>query len=196
MSEPRDPAIEELRRDLDFSVDLRGRSYRFNSTWGLFSPRAVDLGTRLLLKHIHVSEDADCLDVGCGYGPIGLVMATLASRGSTLMVDKDFVAVDYARRNAERNHITNIEVQLSDGLRQVQGRSFDVIATNLPAKSGKEFYTLLFHDAWRGLNTGGCLYVVSLSGLRKFVARLLQEQFGNCTKLKTSGQYTLARAER
>ena len=112
------------------------------------------------------------------------------------MVDKDFVAVDYARRNAERNELANVEVVLSNGFEHIRGRSFDVIATNLPAKSGKEFYTVLFHDAYQALEPGGRFFVVSLTGLRRFVARLLQQRFGNYDKLKTSGQYTLALARK
>ena len=58
---------------------------------------------RLLLEHLAVAPAADCLDLGCGYGTIGLALAALAPQGQTLLVDKDFVAVDYVERNARRN---------------------------------------------------------------------------------------------
>ena len=191
-----DRSVEALREGLALEVELRGQRLSLRTTWGLFSPRAVDAGTQLLLRYLEVAEDDDCCDLGCGYGPIGLVMARLASRGVTTMIDKDFVAVEYARRNAALNGIDNVEVVLSDGLNGVASRRFDVIATNLPAKSGKELYRIMFHDAARALAPGGRFYVVSLSSLRHFVKRELEAAFGSYRKLKTSGQYTLAVASK
>ena len=65
----------------------------FYSTWGLFSPRSVDEGTRLLVDQLDINEGETCLDIGCGYGAVGIVMARLSGTGSVYMVDKDFVAV-------------------------------------------------------------------------------------------------------
>ena len=190
------PDIDSLRDDIEFAAELRGRQFEFASTWGLFSPRAIDAGSQLLIKYLHVDEQDDCLDLGCGYGAIGLTMASLAPQGHTLMIDKDFVAVHYANRNAARNGITNAEALLSNGLADLPDGGSDVIATNLPAKSGKELYRIMFHDVAQRLRADGRFYVVSLSGLRHFVARELQAVFGNCEKLKTSGQYTLALARK
>lgn len=189
-------SIDALRKDIEFAVELRGRRFEFVTTWGLFSPRAVDAGSQLLIRYLQIEAQDDCLDLGCGYGAIGLSMASLAPRGQTLMVDKDFVAVHYANRNARNNAITNAEALLSNGLAQVPQGGSDVIATNLPAKSGKELYRIMFYDVAQRLRPDGRFYVVSLSGLRRFVARELQTVFGNCEKLKTSGQYTLALARK
>jgi len=189
-------ALQRLREDLCFDVELRGQRLQLVTTWGLFSPRQVDEGTALLLAQVTLADDADCLDLGCGYGPIGLTLARLAPRGHTLMVDKDFVAVDYSRRNAERNHIGNAEARLSNGFSHVGGRRFDLIATNLPAKSGKELYYLYCYDALAHLRPGGSFWVVSLSGLRRFVERALLEVFGNYQKVKQGRSYTVAAAIR
>ena len=188
------PSIDALRKDIEFVVELRGRRFEFATTWGLFSPRAVDTGSQLLIHYLEVEPQDDCLDLGCGYGAIGLSMAHLAPGGRTLMLDKDFVAVQYANLNAQRNGIANAEALLSNGLAQAPPGNSDVIATNLPAKSGKELYRIMFYDAAQRLRPGGRFYVVSLSSLRHFVARELQAVLGNCKKLKTSGQYTLALA--
>ncbi len=197
MQEPdREAQVRALREDLTVEVDVRAVQLRLASTWGLFSPRAVDAGTRLLLQHVEVGESDDCCDLGCGYGVIGLVLASLAPGGRTTLLDKDFVAVEYARRNAERNRIGNARALLSNGFDGLDDDTFDVIATNLPAKSGKELYRIMFHDAAARLAPGGRFYVVSLSALRHFVARELGAVLGNCRKLKTSGQYTLALAVR
>jgi len=189
--------LDRLRADIDFSVELRGRALHLYSTWGLFSPREIDEGTRLLLDHVEVTPGDDCLDLGCGYGPIGLTLAALAPAGRTLMVDKDFIAVDYANRNAARNGLTNAHAQLSNGFAQVDpGLRFDLIASNIPAKVGKELLAILLHDAHARLRPGGRLYVVTINGLRQYMKRNLGEVFGNYDKLKQGPHYTVALAVR
>jgi 16S rRNA (guanine1207-N2)-methyltransferase len=189
------PAIDQLREDIEFDVTLRDRTFHLHSTWGLFSPREVDIGTHLLLDRIEVKPTDDCLDIGCGYGPIGLTLARLAPEGQTLLVDKDFVAVEFAQKNAKTNAIDNVEVLLSNGLAQIPpDRKFDLVATNLPAKIGNELTTLIVADSWARLRPGGRLYLVTLSGMRKFIQRVVQQQCGTYEKVKQGGIYTLHRA--
>ncbi|MEA3643532.1 MAG: methyltransferase [Lamprobacter sp.] len=189
--------LAALRTPIQFEAELRGHRLRFESTWGLFSPREIDEGTRLLLQHLKVEPTADCLDLGCGYGPIGLTLAALAPQGQTLMVDKDFVAVDYAQRNATLNNLRNASSLLSNGFEQVPPKArFDLIASNIPAKVGKEMLSILLHDAYARLRPGGQLYLVTISGLRAFFKRNLQEVFGNYDKLKQGAHYTVALAKR
>jgi 16S rRNA (guanine1207-N2)-methyltransferase len=189
--------LDRLRADIDFSVELRGRALHLYSTWGLFSPREIDEGTRLLLDHIEVAPGDDCLDLGCGYGPIGLTLAALAPAGRTLMVDKDFIAVDYANRNAARNGLSNARAQLSNGFAQVDpALRFDLIASNIPAKVGRELLAIMLQDAHARLRPGGRLYVVTINGLRQYMKRNLGEVFGNYDKLKQGPHYTVALAVR
>lgn len=189
--------LADLRKPIRFEAELAGRALRFESTWGLFSPREIDEGTRLLLAHVEVPPDADCLDLGCGYGPIGLTLAALAPGGHTLMVDKDFVAVDYANRNVVANRLGNARALLSNGFDEIdEVLRFDLIASNVPAKVGKELLAILLHDARSRLNPGGRLYLVTINGLREFIKRNLNEVFGNYDKLKQGAHYTVALAER
>jgi 16S rRNA (guanine1207-N2)-methyltransferase len=194
---PRPPLdLERLRQDIVFSDTLLGHRLNFHTTWGLFSPRAIDEGTRLLLEHLEVRPDDRAIDLGCGYGPLGLAIARSAPEGSCLMVDKDFVAVEYANGNARRNRIMNAQAMLSDGLRHVPEQTFTLAVSNLPAKTSKEHYYLFFHDIHDRLDPGGRFYVVVISGLRQFIARAFEEVFGNHRKIKQGKQYTVALAER
>lgn len=187
--------LDQLRAPIRFEADLAGRHFRYRSTWGLFSPRAIDEGTALLMRYVEVAPDADCLDLGCGYGPIGLALAALAPRGRTLMVDKDYVAVDFANQNAQLNGLSNADAQLSNGFDLIDPeRRFDLIASNVPAKVGKELLQLMLHDAHVRLCPGGRLYLVSINGLRQFIKRHLIEVFGNYDKLKQGAHYTVALA--
>ncbi|RMG55247.1 MAG: class I SAM-dependent methyltransferase [Gammaproteobacteria bacterium] len=186
--------IDSLRRDIVFEDTLRGQHFVFHTTWGLFSPRAIDEGTRLLLDRIEVPEDADCFDLGCGYGPIGMTLATLAPEGRTLLADKDFVAVEYARRNLQLNGIDNAEAILSNAFDQVGDRQFDLVASNIPAKVGKEMLALIIEDAYRHLRPGGRFWVVSINGLRQLFKREFNTVFGNYTKVKQGRNYTVSMA--
>ncbi|WP_078121460.1 class I SAM-dependent methyltransferase [Thiosocius teredinicola] len=192
---PRPPLdLDRLRQDIVFSDNLLGHDLTFHTTWGLFSPKGIDEGSRLLLDHLEVRPDDRAIDLGCGYGPLGLAIAKSAPEGACLMVDKDFVAVEYANANAKRNHINNAHAMLSDGLKHIPDQSFTLAVTNLPAKTSKEHYYLFFNDIYEHLEPGGRFYVVVISGLRQFIARSFEEIFNNHRKIKQGKQYTVALA--
>ena len=175
----------------DLAIEFEG--LRFATTWGLFSPRAIDEGSRLLLDYLELEPDSSCLDLGCGYGVLGLVMARRAPGGHTLLVDKDFVAVDYAEKNRCANRIDNASCLLSNGFAQVPPQQFDVIVSNIPAKVGKEMLYLYLFDALEYLRPGGSFYIVTITGLRQFFKRGFSEVFGHYEKIKQGKTYTVAR---
>lgn len=187
--------VEHLRQDLHIDATLHDRPMRFASHWGLFSPRKIDDGTRILLDHFEAEPTHDNFDLGCGYGPIGLTLAADAPQGKTLLVDRDFLAVQYAERNAKRNGLTNVTAQLGNGFDGLPaGLRFDNVVSNLPAKTGGELLTLLLHDAYQRLRPGGRLCVVTVTGLRRFIQRHMTERFGNYDKLKQGKTHTVAMA--
>lgn len=197
MPAPDKATLASWREDISFQETLLGQTLKFRTTWGIFSPEAIDEGTKLLLEHMKIPADADCLDIGCGYGPIGMTLARLAPRGQTLMVDKDFMAVEYANRNCAANGIGNARAQLSNGLQHIDpALKFDLIVSNLPAKASKEQHYLFLFDSLARLKPGGRFYVVTINGLREFMARTLKEVFGNYDKLKQGKVYTVAMAEK
>jgi 16S rRNA (guanine1207-N2)-methyltransferase len=169
--------LNKLRQDIVFKDTLMGHELTFHTTWGLFSPRAIDEGTQLLLKHMDVKPDDTAIDLGCGYGPIGMSIAKSAPQGSVLMVDKDFVAIEYANANCKRNNISNANAMLSDGLKHIPKQNY-----------------LFFYDIKERLEPGGRFYVVVISGLRRFIERAFEEVFGNHCKVKQGQTYTVAMA--
>lgn len=193
-SAERSPTVKHLREDIVFTETLRGRVFTFHSTWGLFNPKRIDPGSRLLVEHLQVQSGDTCLDLGCGYGGIGLVLASLSAPGETHMVDKDFVAVEYARRNARNNGLRNTRVYLSNAFSHVPDVPFDCITSNLPAKVGNEMLSLILHDACSALAPGGRIYVVTIAGLKSYIKRNFQQIFGNYTKLKQGKTHIVAMA--
>ncbi len=184
-----------IRDDIVFKKNLKGNDMTFHSTWGLFSPKEVDEGSELLLNSIPFLQEGCILDLGCGYGPIGLTLAKSSPQCTVHMVDKDFVAIEYAKKNAKRNMIQNTEIYLSNGFDQIPAElQFDVIVSNIPAKVGKELYWIMIEDAQKRLKPGGSLYFVFISGLREFFKRNFKETFGNYKAVTASKTYTVGLA--
>ncbi len=186
--------IEALKKDLHIETELMSHSLKFATTWGIFSPREIDSGTSLFLKHLDIKEDEVALDIGCGYGPIGLAIAASAPKGQVHMVDKDFVAVDYANKNAELNRLPNAKAYLSNGLSNVpKDIQFTTVVSNIPAKVGKEMLSIMLHDIHAQLAPGGQFVVVTINGLRQYMKRNFNEVFGNYEKVKQGKDYTISR---
>ncbi|MBV35501.1 MAG: methyltransferase [Rickettsiales bacterium] len=186
--------IAELKKDLVVNDTLNDFPMSFDTTWGIFSPRQVDVGSIMLLKYLEVESTDKCLDLGCGYGVLGLTMAKMAPQGEVLMVDKDYVAVDYANRNAKKNKTPHASARLSNGFSDVPEKGFNVIVSNIPAKVGNELLYIFLNDAYERLAPGGRFYVVTITGLRDFMKRAFKEVFGNYKKHKQGPAYTVASA--
>lgn len=185
--------LSKLRKDIIFSEYLRGIKFTFHSTWGLFSPKAVDEGTKLLIEYMNVENGNTCLDIGCGYGPIGMVMAKLSISGTTYFLDKDCVAVEYAKKNVKINGLANCCIVLSS-ITDLHETGFDVVASNLPAKVSGEMLRIILYESWERMNFDGRIYLVTISGLKEFIKRNLKDIFGNYKKVKQGRAYTLAMA--
>jgi 16S rRNA G1207 methylase RsmC len=191
------PEILRLKEDIVFSARLRGHDLTFHSTWGLFSPREIDDGTRLLLDRLAVRPDDVTLDLGCGYGALGIAIARDTPAGEVHLVDKDVVALGYAEKNVAANGLANCRVYASNAFAAVPaGVRFDNVISNLPAKVGNELLSIMLHDAHRHLRPGGQICLVTISGLRQWVKRNLREVFGTYEKVKQGRRYTVARAVR
>ncbi len=187
--------IAKLKQDLTLNTELLGHNLILKTRWGVFSPRAIDEGTALFLKYLHINQDDKCLDLGCGYGPIGLSVAKSCAGGEVHMVDKDFVAVELSSNNAKLNNIDNTKVYLSDAFTNVEQLAyFDQILSNIPAKVGKEQLSIILYDAYDALKLGGSITFVTINGLRHFIKDNFKSVFGNYKKLKQGQKYTVAQA--
>lgn len=188
---PRPEAVK-IRQPLKISTELAGEKFDFETSFGVFSPKEIDEGTRMLLNYLDVEESFDCLDLGCGYGPIGLWMARKAPKGKTILLDKDYVAIEHVKQNIIINNIPNAEAMLSNGLSSLKEQKFDLIVSNIPAKVGNDMLYLFQYDALHHLKPGGKFVVVTVNGLRQFCKRTFNEIFGNYDKVKQGKSYTIS----
>lgn len=187
--------IKKLKQDLSIKTNLLNHDLTLKTRWGVFSPRAIDDGTTLLMKYLQVNETDKCLDLGCGYGPIGLAVARSCPKGEVHLVDKDFVAVELSNINAKLNHIDNAKAYLSDAFLSVnKDLYFDQIISNVPAKVGREQLSIILYDAFDALKPGGKITFVTINGLRHFIKDNFKSVFGNYKKLKQGQKYTISQA--
>lgn len=141
-------------------TELRGRSFRFVTDAGVFSREGVDFGSRLLIEHVQLPDDARVLDMGCGWGPIGIALSFAVPRGKVTLADVNERALALARENAGLNGAAGIEIVESDLFVGLAGRTFTHIVTNPPIRAGKQTVHALFEQAAAHLQTGGELWVV------------------------------------
>ena len=187
--------VPKLKQDLLIESNLMGHKLNLKTRWGVFSPRAIDDGTVMFMKYLDIAEDDKCLDLGCGYGPIGLSVAKSCPQGEVHMVDKDFVAVELSNINAQLNHINNAQAYLSDAFSAVGKQNyFDQVLSNVPAKVGREQLSIILYDAYDALKPGGTITFVTINGLRHFIKDNFKSVFGNYKKLKQGQKYTIAQA--
>lgn len=139
---------------------LRGRRRSFYTDSGVFSKSAVDYGSEVLIETMTIPAGAVVLDMGCGWGPIGISAALLNPTGKVLMADINTRALDLAARNLKLHGIENAEVVQSDIYSSLTGHMFDTILTNPPIRAGKSVVHNIFRGAVDHLKPGGSLWVV------------------------------------
>lgn len=141
-------------------TELRGFKLKFTTDAGVFSKAGVDYGSRVLIASMNIAQDATVLDVGCGYGPIGITAAKLASKGHVTMIDINERAVQLSKKNAGLNDVSNVTVLQSDLFEAVSTQKFDVIVTNPPIRAGKAVVHRIFEEGSKLLHSGGSMWVV------------------------------------
>lgn len=178
--------IHELR------VDLLGQKMTFLTDAGVFSKKMVDFGSQLLLKCLEVNQGETVLDVGCGYGPLGLSLAKAYGVQAT-MVDINNRALDLARQNAERNKVAAMIFQ-SNIYEQVEGK-FDHVISNPPIRAGKQVVHEIIEKSQDFLKTDGDLTIViqKKQGAPSAKSKM-EDVFGNCEIVKKDKGYYILRS--
>ncbi|MBM7580758.1 methyltransferase [Jeotgalibacillus terrae] len=181
-----------------WNYTLRGHVIKFKTDQGVFSKKEVDFGSRVLIEAFEEPvTGGPVLDVGCGYGPIGLSLAKSMPERSVHMVDVNERALELAKENAEQNQIRNISIYESDCLDQVEEQSFAAILTNPPIRAGKQTVHRIFEQSAEKLTSGGELWVViqKKQGAPSAKAKL-EELFGAVETADKQKGYFIFRAKK
>lgn len=168
---------------------IRGVTVEFETAAGLFSYEMVDKGTKLLLEVAEIPESGTVLDLGCGYGVIGIVLAKLNPRLRVYMVDINREAVKLARRNIKRNGVEDrVTVLLGDLYEPVRGLKFVAIYSNPPLAAGMDVVKRIITEAPNYLESGGTLQIVVRKGAEA-VKKCMEKTFGNVKQLASKEGY-------
>lgn len=179
-------------------VELRGICLKLHTDAGVFSKRRIDPGTELLIDSLRLPSDLhDIFDLGCGYGPIGLVLAKLLPETTIYMSDINERAVELAKRNAATNGIRNVIIKTGEGFTAFPGQSFDLVVTNPPIRAGKQVIYPLIDEARQALKSGGYMVAVILTRQgAKSLEQKMAEVFGNVTEWEKGGGYRVVASRR
>jgi 16S rRNA (guanine1207-N2)-methyltransferase len=170
---------------------LRGLEFEFVTSSGVFSPRALDRGTRLLVESMVLPESGAVLDVGCGYGPVGTAAARIRPGLEVWMTDVNERAITLAEENARRNRVGDVIVRQGDLYEPVGNAVFTAILSNPPISAGmRRMVEPLVGGAVDRLLDGGSLQLVVQSNKGgRTVASLMEGYFGGVEVVARGGGY-------
>ena len=168
-------------------VEILGQQVSLETRPGLFSPEHVDRGTLAMLSHVKIASGMRIMDLGCGCGVVGIVAAKIAGEENVFMSDADPMAVETARRNAERNGVGGVQVCVSDGFQSVDASGFDLILSNPPYQTDFSVAKGFIEKGFNRLKIGGRLYMVTKR--RAWYKNKMISVFGGVEIRETDGYY-------
>ncbi|MDA0709268.1 MAG: class I SAM-dependent methyltransferase [bacterium] len=173
---------------------LTGSLLRFVTRDGVFSRDGIDPGSRLLLDHVDIPPDANVLDMGCGYGLLGLVCAHRAPQGHVWMGDISARAIACARESVAQNKVLNATADISDLYEAFEGKTFDLIVSNPPFHEGNRTAWPFIDGARERLKPNGQFMIVVMRAA-PYVKRM-GAVFGSVEVCAESGGYTVLRVRK
>jgi len=166
--------------------------FRFDVGNTLFSTFDLDHGTDILLRAINSDNPKTILDIGCGYGTLGIILAKKYPQSKVVMVDRDLLAVKYAGNNIKKNNITNAMVLGSIGMEKVNDEKFDLIVSNIPAKVGNQAIAQEFILApFQHLNLNGEYWFVVISALNHLIPSVGRKNQLNIKEIRKRSGHTV-----
>ena len=196
-----DPGLAPPEVAADHEIHLEDFGWTLTSRAGVFSSDHLDLGTRLLLKHLPAGDQPlRIVDLGCGNGILALVLARLFPNASVRGLDESYQAVASARDNIDRAGLAgrDLTFAVADGLLEYGPGSVDLVVCNPPFHQGRvtgdNLAWRMFEQARQALRTGGELLVVGNRHLGYHGK--LKRLFGHCEVLGSDPKFVVLRATR
>lgn len=139
---------------------FKGKKIKYLSDNGVFSKKGIDFGSATLLQYIDkINKKDEILDVGCGYGTIGLSLASIYPDSHFDLIDVNLRALDLANQNSINNNIKNVSIFESNSYQNIL-KKYDIIVTNPPIRAGKKVVYDIILNAKDHLKNNGSLWCV------------------------------------
>lgn len=142
-------------------TEIKNTPLKFQTEPTIFSPNAVDSGTLAMLSATDFLPTDKVLDLGCGYGPVGILAARLIGGRNVFMCDISETAVEYAKINAELNQVKGVDIRVSDGLKNVPDSDFTLILSNPPYHTDFSVPKHFIETGYKKLIVGGRMIMVT-----------------------------------
>jgi 16S rRNA G1207 methylase RsmC len=163
---------------------LKGQNFEFLTASSVFSKTKIDMGTALLIESMTLPQKGSVLDIGCGYGVVGISAAKFNPKLHVTMTDVNERAVRLAKKNLQRNKIHNAEVHCGFLYEPVEGLLFDCVLSNPPVSAGMETVKAIITGAPKVMTEHASFQMVIRSKIgSKILPQLFCEAFGNCNVL-------------
>lgn len=188
--------LSENRKEISFRFWCFTLSFITDN--GVFSKDGVDFGSRVLIETLCEQKELgeQMLDVGCGYGPIGISLKKAFPNSHMTMIDVNPRAVYLAKENAKHNDV-EAEILVSNVYEEITGNTFTDIITNPPIRAGKKIIYQIFEEAYPHLVPGGHLWVVIRKAQGALSAKAFIEQiYGNCEIINKEKGYFILKAQK
>jgi 16S rRNA (guanine1207-N2)-methyltransferase len=176
---------------------LRDGNFKFLTASSVFSKKQVDPGTRLLIEAMQLPETGTVLDVGCGYGAVGIAAAASNPQLRVVMTDVNMRAVQLARQNIKINKVRNAEVRHGCLYDPTKNSAFNCVLSNPPVSAGMETVKAIITEAPKVMADKATLQMVIRSKIgAKTLPLVFGETFGNCQVLAIKSGYRVLKAEK
>ncbi|MGL4949971.1 MAG: class I SAM-dependent methyltransferase [Anaeroplasmataceae bacterium] len=179
-----------------FEYLFKGNRFIFTTDNGVFSKKFIDYGTQVMLENfIPNNLELPILDIGCGYGPIGLVISKVYNKFA-YMVDINSRAIDLAKDNAKTNKCDDVNIFISNSTDMIEAsQKFSSIICNPPIRTGKTNIYKIYQDAFDKLTNGGEFWIViqKKQGAPSSINKLI-EIFDNCSTVKKDKGYYILKS--
>lgn len=190
------PEVAHDRKKWTFP--LRGKNFTFITDSNVFSKGTVDFGSRVLIDAFDDTNlpEGDILDVGCGYGPIGLSLAHSTGR-HVEMVDVNERAVELAKENADLNGIKHVTIYPSNIYEKVERSDFAAVVSNPPIRAGKSVVHGIIEESYDKLVKSGTLtIVIQKKQGAPSAKKKMEEIFGNAEVVAKEKGYFIIVSEK
>lgn len=166
---------------------INGICLKMDTESSLFSPNSIDKGTLTMVSKIEFQSGQKILDLGCGYGVIGLYAAHFTGAENVTMVDINPIAIEVARKNAAYNALDGINIFQSDGFHNITEQEFDLILSNPPYHADFNVPKKFIENGFHRLKCGGSMVMVTKR--YKWYKNKLKSVFGGVKVIKENGYY-------
>lgn len=175
-------------------IAVRGINLEMVTAPGVFSGRDVDKGSLILAELMYIPDNGTVLDLGCGYGFLGILAAKLKPSSTIFMSDINKLAVKLASINAKLNNVNNVVVKQGDLFEPFESIVFDSIITNPPYSAGMNVIERFVAESAQHLSHNGSLQLVTPSKIKERMMLLMTQSYENVTEVGGTGSYKVIKA--